>query len=405
MVWNAATGALVREVVLAEGNLYGTVDDAVADGKRPGFLGNVTIKEDLTGLNDTGAVVGSSDGYLYAVEPCTGSLLWSMNFRFPVGEAIFADTDDDGIDEIVVTVADGYLYGVDREMFPAPGWVHDTDPPSGVTDEDVDSIETQDTLYAAWEPVPLATSYEYGILTASGNFITVPNFINVGPDISVESTGLGLMLGGRYYFAVRAIGPGGSSSEAVSDGVTIVDETDPTITINSFPDPFSPDGDGHEDTTLMNIRMTDRRGLVSYNLAIMDSSETVVVKNFGVKDLFGVDVLEIVEWDGTDDMGAVVLEGEYVILGAVIDEGGHEVEGRAAVHVVLTGAEEPFPELPDGVEEELAGEDVEVFPEVPDAAPDSAVDGTVDVPADDAAADGEPDETDGSSGCGCRIVG
>lgn len=406
MLWNAATGEFLRELVLAEGGIYSTINDAIADGKRPGILGNVTVKEDLTGTGRTGALIGSTDGYLYAIDPCNGSLIWSLNFRYPVGESIFADTDYDGIDEIVVTVADGYIYGVDREIFPAPGWVYDTDPPSGITDADVDSIETADTLYASWEAVPLATSYEYGVLTASGNFITVPEFINVGNVTSVTASPLNLRLGGRYYVAVRAIGPAGSSSEAISDGVTIVDGSPPTVSISATPNPFSPDGDGFEDTTSLSIRLRDKRGVTSWQLVIFDSTETNVVKDFGERASHGTDFLEMIEWDGKDASGMVVSEGEYIAIVVARDESLHQTRQRLSIFVEFPRVEESISEVMEEGVEQVSEEDFQEAGEIAEAVeeqwyPDAAVDARMDV-EQDLMMDGELHET--KSGCSCSIV-
>ncbi len=47
-------------------------------------------------------MVGSSDGWLYAIDPCQGTLTFAYNFNAPVGEPVFGDTDGDGFDEILV---------------------------------------------------------------------------------------------------------------------------------------------------------------------------------------------------------------------------------------------------------------------------------------------------------------
>lgn len=219
--WDATTGAVVDDVALRAGARH-EPPSAAPDG--PGTLGNVTVSPDLTGDGTPGILVPSTDGFLYALDPCDLSLTWALDFRFPVGEAILADTDGDGEDEIVVTVADGFLYGVDRQVIEAPLFVVENDgtgPASGPGD-DIDELVTTSTLHANWASVEGATSYEYAVITPGGAFVTRPNFINAGDTTSVTVTDLPLTAGRRYLFAVRAIGADGASRETLSDGVLVL---------------------------------------------------------------------------------------------------------------------------------------------------------------------------------------
>ncbi len=220
-IWSAADGTRLGDIALRGGARYSPYT-AVPDGS--GVLGNVTVSDDLTGAGRPSALVPSSDGHLYAVDPCSTELDWALDFRFPVGEAILADTDGDGEDEIVVTVADGYLYGIDQQVLEAPVFVVENDGsgPAAGPGDDIDELITTDTLYANWASVVDATAYEYAVITPGGAFLTEPNFIDVGNVTEVTATGLPLVVGRRYLFAVRAIGADGSSSESLSDGVVVL---------------------------------------------------------------------------------------------------------------------------------------------------------------------------------------
>jgi outer membrane protein assembly factor BamB len=222
-VWNARTGAVVGDLALLEGRAWEPPSSAP---DRPGVVGNVTIAPDLSGDGRPIALVPSTDGHLYALDPCTLVLRWALDFRYPVGEAILADPDGDGFDEIVVTVADGFLYGIDREVLPAPAYVYENDGTRIVTrpEDDVDELVTSGRLHANWAAVPGATAYEYAVITPGGAFVTRPNFVNVGLSTAVTTDELPLRVGQRYLFAVRAIGTEGSSSEALSDGVVVLSD-------------------------------------------------------------------------------------------------------------------------------------------------------------------------------------
>lgn len=219
--WDARSGSVVADFALLDGRVW---EPPASAPDQPGVLGNVTIAPDLVGDARPTALVPSTDGRLYALDPCTGALRWSLDFRYPVGEAVLADPDGDGEDEIVVSVADGFLYVVDRELLPAPAWVYENAGRGPATSEaeDVDELATSDRLWANWADVPGATAYEYAVITPGGAFLTSPSFVNVGAETSATAIDLPLRPGQRYVFAVRAIGAAGTSSEALSDGVVVL---------------------------------------------------------------------------------------------------------------------------------------------------------------------------------------
>jgi hypothetical protein len=218
--YRVSTGEIVGDIALRGGMAY-EPPASVPDG--PGQLGNVTVSRNLTGSGRPGVLVPSTDGYLYAIDPCGMRIEWTLDLRYPVGEAILADTDGDGEDEIVVTAADGFLYGIDREVVAGPAFVYENAGagPALTSADDVDDFVTRDTLHANWAAVDGATAYEYAVITPEGSFVTSPAFVNVGSSTSASPTGLPLIAGRRYLFAVRAINAEGSSSEVLSDGVVV----------------------------------------------------------------------------------------------------------------------------------------------------------------------------------------
>jgi hypothetical protein len=155
------------------------------------------------------------------MNPCSGSLDFSVQIGSPVGEAVFGDTDGDGVDEILVSAADGYLYGLKNSGISAPGYVYDTDPDHGITAQDVDNINTTDKLSGAWASVAGSTSYQVEVVTVDGKPVSTPLWKDVGAATSASLSGLALVDNTRYVFAVRAISPNGPSVDALSNGVTV----------------------------------------------------------------------------------------------------------------------------------------------------------------------------------------
>ncbi len=210
--------------VLAGGAMY--LDEAAAEQAQaqPGALSSPVVHSNLKGDGRAKLLVGSTDGWLYGLDPCSSppELAFTVNFGSPVGSVVFGDTDGDGLDEIVASVADGYLYGLKQTHVQAVAEVFDTDPPSGITSEDVDEIETFDTLYASWTAVAGADGYELAVVRDAldgGGFLQ--GWTAVGPEPSAAIGPLSLADGKRYFITVRAVEAGQVSPDTMSDGVRV----------------------------------------------------------------------------------------------------------------------------------------------------------------------------------------
>jgi hypothetical protein len=208
--------------VLAGGKQYPSEAAATADGAYLGQLSDLAVSADLTGTGNSSAVVGSTDGWVYAVDACSGTLQFSVPFGESVCGAVLGDTNGDGRDEIIVSTSGGYVYDVCNQDLPSPAPVLDTDPPLGITNKEVSTIVTQSTLYGAWQAVPGATSYEIAVSHPPEGIISSPPWQDAGSATSGSVTGLPLVAGQRYFFAARAVGPQGVSVDALSPGVTVI---------------------------------------------------------------------------------------------------------------------------------------------------------------------------------------
>jgi hypothetical protein len=209
-------------MVLAGGKSYASETAATMAGAYRGQLTTASVHANLTGTGRPTAVVGSSDGWLYAVDPCALSIDFAMNFNTAVGETIFADTDGDGRDELVFTAADGYLYGVKHAAIAAPQTVLDTDPDAGLVDGDIDTRANTGRLSASWQTVDGAVNYHVAIVDGRGQFLTDPPWVDVGQATTHTVGELALEDNHSYTFAVRAIHVSGDPSvDALSDGVTV----------------------------------------------------------------------------------------------------------------------------------------------------------------------------------------
>ncbi|MCB9559546.1 MAG: hypothetical protein H6708_03980 [Kofleriaceae bacterium] len=208
-----------QSLVLAGGSAFVDTAAANAAGVIGGQLTSVHVHSNLTGLGRPTAVVGSSDGWLYGVDPCTMALDFALNFGVPVGAVAFGDGDGDGLDELIVSTADGFLHGVKNAPIQGPGAVRDIDLSTG-TDEDVDDIVTRSTLSASWNAVPGATGYEVTVALAEGGIVATPPWTHVDSTF-VTISDLPLEDGVRYVVSVRALSAAGPSPDVLSDGVRV----------------------------------------------------------------------------------------------------------------------------------------------------------------------------------------
>jgi MYXO-CTERM domain-containing protein len=143
---------------------------------------------------------------------------------------------------------------------------------------------------------------------------------------------LALLLGGRYRIGVTAIGGDGSGVEVLSDGVTVVDRSPPTVTVRVSRPSFAPRA---LETVDLTVEVTDRTGLTRTHAELRDAQGAVV----RVIDDYEARVRDAsrtarVTWGGTDGRGVVAPEGEYTLVATATDVGGMMATQQATVRIV-----------------------------------------------------------------------
>lgn len=323
--------ATLARAVLAGGQRYARPEDVPASSRR-NSLSHATVVTDLDGTGREGVLWGGTDGWLYALDACTLEPVWTYDFHYPVGEAVVADTTGDGVDEVLVTVGDGYLYALGPRTLPALTEVRDVAPPGDDPATDVDEVETFNTLYAAWNPVPGATRYEVRVTTASGTALRFPEYTSV-TGTSARLTELPLRVGGRYRFGVIPVSERGVGTETFSDGVTIVDRAPPTLTIRAMPLDFSPQAGEIQEIAVDTV---DPTGLVRTQAEVraLDGTVLHVIDDNEFRTPLPTRMVRS-SWAGSN-LGSTrfVPLGEYVIVATATDVGGHSASARLTVHVI-----------------------------------------------------------------------
>jgi outer membrane protein assembly factor BamB len=224
--YDGPTGSKLGEVVLAGGSAFASVAQAEQAQARIGWLTNASSIEDAGGSGPV-VLVGSSDGFLYALNGCTLSLAWSVSLGAPVAAPIIGTVDNDDSDEIVVGAADGYVYGLDWPELERP---HCIVVDNVGCDGKVLAVAVGESVSASWDAVTGATGYEMALLTPDDHPLWDPPYRAAnGTSGKVELAG---GLANRpYRIAVRAVQDGLRGAEAFSAPIVISDSTPPVVEV------------------------------------------------------------------------------------------------------------------------------------------------------------------------------
>ena len=162
--------------------------------------------------------IGSDDGNLYALAS-NGALRWSFNFGAPVCSS-----------PALMDSGDLYVAPSGGPMCCFSGVAA---PPGAPTVTDNGPYTTQPVLQASWsspDPAFDVDYFQYAVGTSAGAADVVP-FTTAGTSRKITLTGLPLVNGRQYFFAVRETNEAGITGAAgVSDGV-ILDTTPPAVPV------------------------------------------------------------------------------------------------------------------------------------------------------------------------------
>lgn len=224
--YDGKTGAIVATSVLAAGKSYGSSEAAKADGAQVGFLSNASAVNQL-GSGFGAVFVGSTDGRLYAADPCTLSVLWSINLDAPVGEPSIGDYDGDGTDEIVVGTTAGFTFGIDWPALAKPKWITIGSDSSNAPA----TTKPGQSVAFSWEGVPTASGYEVALVSPDETAVWDPPYRIVSGTSTTFEIKEGLA-GRPYRVAIRAFSPAGKSPDALSPILRIEDAVPPSVAVS-----------------------------------------------------------------------------------------------------------------------------------------------------------------------------
>jgi flagellar hook assembly protein FlgD len=133
----------------------------------------------------------------------------------------------------------------------------------------------------------------------------------------LDSTGT-VMPDGSYSALFEAVYQNGNAPTAKS-GPFLVDTTPPRISLSAEYLLFSPDGDGRRDGVVMEQESTEEE---LWEAAVLND------EGMEVRSAFWKGRVEDFDWDGRDDQGSVVSDGEYTYTVSSTDAAGNSAELR-----------------------------------------------------------------------------
>ncbi len=321
--YDGPTGTLSVEKVYAGGHAYATEQDALAAGEHPGVMSDVNAVADLAGA--PAAFAGSSDGFLYAVDPCTLELRWAANIGVSIGEPIVADVDGDGDDEIVVAGSDGFVYGLDKALFPAP--ILSLGGDQGV---DVEKVAAGASVTVTWPSVSGAQGYEYALVGPDEKAVGTPAYKPTNGTSATVSLD-GALASRPYRVAIRATSASGPGLEGFSKPIAIDDLTNPTSTVTATDGPtLALTVDGSDDVSLDHYELLVHAGATAPAVVddglMKDKHDTKNLVWAADKSVWGSDViLEVAVFDSAGLKSQSTLTAHVATDGSVTTSPGGQV--------------------------------------------------------------------------------
>ncbi len=196
-LYDGATGELVWSVLLDDGAVL-----PPGAGAAPSISAPVAADVDGDGADEV--LVGSSDGFLYALDARDGDPDWVMPLNAPVGAPTVA-LDGDGRVVILVATSDGFLRGLGQATLDAPAEVREVASRRGApfeVDEDVDVWDRSGWLSVAWESVAGADQYEVRLVSETEAVVAE---WRATPETALYLGDLSLVVGRTYFAQVRAL--------------------------------------------------------------------------------------------------------------------------------------------------------------------------------------------------------
>ncbi len=200
--------------------------------------------------------------------------------------------------------------------------------------------------------------WEAKITDASGRAVKTYSWTNLSPQTIVWE-GLGdsgaLVADGKYGYTISATDRSGNSYSYSFSGIEL-DTTVTKVTVDLDEEFISPNGDGAQDSLTINIGQDVETDITAWRVTVNDK-DGKAVRAYGDTSFPPGQIV----FDGYDDAGKVVAEGEYLVVYSVKYGNGNNPKSSQRFQVDLTNPtitvsiDEPyFSPNGDGVKDEVS---------------------------------------------------
>ncbi len=383
---------------------------------------------DIDGDGRDEFLVGSADGYLYALHATDGSLAFAYNFHAAVGAPIVADVDGDGTLGVMVSVGDGYVHSLGTASTTALVSLAHITPvqvshPSGSVSvasaptPDVTTLTSESLSYlaAAWTDPSSGHDviYQAQVTTAFGSPVLPWTDVSRPSPATASVVWIAhgtLALGERYVVEVSARAAGSARADlATTNVVQIVDLSPPVVGPVTVGVTLGPR------VAHITATATDLTEVVNTTVSVADATGTV---EYTVSHATADTLVNVEAWWLPDASDAGVGTGPYTVTVTARDIGGHTASQSAMFSLdVATGGDAGDGAMTDSAMNDATDAMLEAATDI-----GSVTDGGVDVPITDGAlldmavVDGNAADARtgveagrgagrGAGGCGCAVPG
>jgi hypothetical protein len=280
--------------------------------------------------------VSTLQGKMFMLD-ANGNVQWHYSYVSAPSRPYFIDWDHDSLMEWGISIDKGQLILYDQSEYLAPTqiWEGECQTTSLCQiSEDIDESLDQNRICLAWRPLEGINGAQAQIEMMNGTVIQAWQSIDTSGLAILDQ--LDLVVGQRYRVAVRAWVQSGErrfyTQVAYSDGVLIIDDAVPSLTLTSDRTTLSL-AEASTNPLQLELSMQDDQELAGWSVVVYNESGAVI-RSLGSGALQSNQDNRLLTWDGGNRFNMPVTLGSYLILASVTDQGTNQANVQIMITVI-----------------------------------------------------------------------
>lgn len=280
--------------------------------------------------------VSTLQGTMFMLD-ASGHVQWHSSYSAAPSQPYFMDWDYDSLMEWGISIDKGQLILYDQSEYLAPTQVWEGECQTTSLcqiNEDIDESLDQNRICLAWRPLEGIDGAQAQIEMMNGTIIQAWHSIDTSGLARLDQ--LNLVVGQRYRVAVRAWVQLGArrfyTQVAYSDGVLIIDDAVPNITLVSDRTTLSL-AEANTNPLLLDVSMQDDQELAGWSVVVYNDNGAVI-RSLGSGALQSNQDRRLLTWDGGNRFNVPVTPGSYLILASVTDQGTNQANAQIMMTII-----------------------------------------------------------------------